>query len=67
MKTPAHATLLLGNNQTYTIDKIHFATKQVTLQEKSKVYNTVSAKDVIFDFSSFTEAEIKKFKKALNE
>lgn len=66
MKTPTHAILLLGKNIKYPIEKIHYDTKQVTLCEKPKVYNTVSVGDVVFDFSCFTDNEIKKFKQALN-
>lgn len=66
MKTPTHAILLLGKNIKYPIKKIHYDTKQVTLREKPKVYNTVSVSDVVFDFSCFTDNEIKEFKQALN-
>lgn len=66
MKMPTHATLLLGKNVKYPIEKIHFETRQITLCEKPKVYNTVSAKDVVFDFSYFTDNEIKEFEQAVN-
>lgn len=61
MKTPTHAILLLDKNIKYPIEKIHYKTQQVTLREKSNVYNTASIKNVIFDFSDFTPDEIQKF------
>lgn len=64
MKTPTHAKLLLGRNCKYPIEKIHFKTQQVTLRESEKVYNTVSIKNVEFDFSDFTEAEIMDFQRS---
>lgn len=61
MKTPQKALLLLGRNKSYPIVAIHFDTKQVTLKESDKVYNTVSIKDVIFDYTGLNESEIKDF------
>lgn len=64
MKTPTHAKLLLGRNCKYPIEKIHFKTQQVTLRESEKVYNTVSIENVEFDFSDFTDAEIREFQRS---
>lgn len=66
IKIPTHATLLLGKNEKYIVEKLHLDTKQVTLREEQKVYNTVSVKNVIFDFSNFTDVEIKELRRALN-
>lgn len=63
MKTPTNAKLFLGRNCTFPIEKIHFKTQQVTLRESEKVYNTVSIKNVEFDFSDFTKAEIIEFQR----
>lgn len=65
MKKPKYATLLLDRNIKYPVEKIHFETKQVTLREKTKVYNTVSVNNVSFDFSDFTNTEMENFKRAL--
>lgn len=65
MKIPKYATLLLNRNVKFPIEKIHFETKQVTLREKQKVYNTVSVKNVSFDYSDLTITEIACFKNAL--
>lgn len=61
MKIPQKAFLLLNRNQEYPIDKMHFDTGQVTLKESKKVYNTVSRKNLRFDFSTFTKSQIKTF------
>ena len=61
MKTPAKALLLLNRNKEYIVHSIHFQTGQVTLKESDKEYNTVSIKNVKFDYSNFTEAEWKSF------
>lgn len=66
MKIPKYAVLLLDRNVKFPVEKIHFETKQVTLREKPKVYNTVSVKNVSFDFSDLTNVEIENFKRALN-
>lgn len=66
MKLPTYAILLLGRNCIYPVDKIWFKTKQVTLKEGEKLYNTVSVENVEFDFSDFTEDEIVEFKKAFD-
>lgn len=66
MKTPTNATLLLDRNCKYPIEKIHFKTQQVTLRESDKIYNTVSIKNIKFDYSDFTETEIIEFKRAFN-
>ena len=63
MKTPANAKLFLGRYRTFPIEKIHYKTQQVTLRESEKVYNTVSIKNVEFDFSDFTKAEIIEFQR----
>ena len=59
---PKKAKLLLERNKFYPIKAIHFSTKQVTLQESDKVYNTVSISDVEFDFSNMTQKEVSDFK-----
>ena len=51
MKQPQYAKLLIRDNECFRIARIHYATNQVTLQESEKVYNTVSIKNVAFDFS----------------
>lgn len=61
MKQPQYAKLLIRDNECFRIAKIHYASKQVTLQEREKVYNTVSIKNVVFDFSGFTEKEKEEF------
>jgi len=66
MKTPTSATLLLGRNCEYPIDTIHFNTRQITLKESEKVYNTVSIKNVIFNYSGFSDDEIRAFQNAFN-
>lgn len=62
MKEPVYATLLLQRNKKFPIEIIHYNSKQVTLKEKENVSNTVSIKDVIFDFTNMSEDEIYKFK-----
>ncbi|MCH5213075.1 MAG: hypothetical protein J1G06_08665 [Oscillospiraceae bacterium] len=66
MKLPQNAMLLLGRKTTYPIAAIHFKTKQVTLKESDKVYNTVSIKDICFDYSGFDEEDIKNFHAMFN-
>ena len=61
LKQPQYAKLLIRDNECFRIAKIHYASKQVTLQEREKVYNTVSVKNVVFDFSGFTEKEKEEF------
>lgn len=61
MKMPQYAKLLLDKNVIYPIVNYHFRTRQVTLKEKEKVYNTVDIQNVEFDFSGFTEIEKKSF------
>lgn len=61
LKQPQYAKLLIRDNECFQIAKIHYASKQVTLQEREKVYNTVSIKNVVFDFSGFTEKEKEEF------
>lgn len=61
-KTPKKAKLLI-DNKTYEVDKIHFNTKQVTLKESEKVYNTVLVKYVEFVFDEFSDKEIINFEK----
>lgn len=60
MKVPKKA-ILLSINQEFPIDVIHYRTGQITLKEKEKVYNTVSIKNVRFDYSDFSESEIRTF------
>jgi len=62
-KTPQKAKLLLGLNKTFSVARIHYDTKLVTLQESEKVFNTVSIENVVFDFSDFTREEIAVFMK----
>lgn len=57
MKQPQYARLLIRDGIRLPISKIHFDTNQVTLQEKEKVYNTVSINNVEFDFSDFSIKE----------
>ncbi len=61
MKEPLYAKVLIGVNQYYPIAKIHFETRQVTVKERENVFNTVSLKDVEFDYSGFSEEEKKRF------
>lgn len=61
MKQPKYAKLLIREGICFPVIKIHFETKQVTLQEKEKVFNTVSIKNVDFDFSDFTVQEKEEF------
>lgn len=61
MKQPQYAKLLIRDNECFRIAKIHYASNQVTLQESEKVYNTVSIKNVSFDFAGFTEKEKEEF------
>lgn len=61
-KTPKKAKLLI-DNKTYEVDKIHFNTKQVTLKESEKVYNTVLVKYVEFVFDEFNDKEKINFEK----
>lgn len=58
---PTRAKLLLGRNEMYPIEAIHYKTKQITLREKENVYNTVALKNVAFDFSAMNEEEIRSF------
>lgn len=64
MKKPKRALLLLDKNCIYPVDVIHFETKQVTLKESEKVFNTVSINNVLFDYSDLTKAEIEIFKQS---
>ena len=66
MKIPQYAFLLLGRNCKYPIETINFATKLVTLKESNKVYNTVSIHNVKFDYTNFTNVEIKEFQKLIH-
>lgn len=66
MKLPKNAMLLLERNISYPIAAIHFETKQVTLKESDKVYNTVSLKDVYFDYADFDECDIRIFQAMFN-
>ncbi|MBQ3495249.1 MAG: hypothetical protein IJA76_00985 [Clostridia bacterium] len=61
MKQPQYAKLLIRDNKCFRIARIHYDSNQVTLQESEKVYNTVSIKNVVFDFSGFTEIEKEEF------
>ena len=53
MKTPKYATLLWNKKKKYPVEIIHYDTRQVTLSEESENPITVSADDVIFDFSEW--------------
>ena len=66
LKQPQYAKLLIRDNECFRIAKIHYASNQVTLQESEKVYNTVSIKNVAFDFSGFTEKEKEEFQLVAN-
>lgn len=61
MKEPKSAKLLLGKNKKYPIEVIHHDTQLVTLSERKNVFNTVSIKDVEFDFTGFSQEEIESF------
>ena len=63
-KIPKEAKLLI-DNKIYKIDKIHFNTKQVTLKESEKVYNTVLIKYIEFVFDDFSNEERISFEKKL--
>ncbi len=60
-KIPQKAKLLIRSNQECLIEAIHFKTQLITLKEREKVYNTVSVKNVEFDFSNFVPEEIVTF------
>lgn len=59
----------LGRNEYHPIVKIHYNTKQVTVQERAypNVYNTVSFKDVDFDLSNMNIAAIVEFLDRVNK
>lgn len=57
MKEPKTAKLLLKKNTIYPVDVIHYKTGLVTLAERSNVFNTVSIKNVEFDFTDFSHEE----------
>ncbi len=61
IKVPKKAKLLIRSNQECLIEAVHFNTRLITLKERPKVYNTVSIKNVDFDFSGFTLDEITAF------
>lgn len=61
-KVPKKAKLLI-DNRIYEIDRIHFKTRQVTLKESEKAYNTVMIKYVEFVFDEFSEKEKQKFER----
>ncbi len=60
---PTRCFVKLGRNEYYPIVKIHYNTKQVTVQERAypNVYNTVSFNDVDFDLSNMNNAAIVRF------
>lgn len=60
-KLPTSAVLLLGRYKRCPIVAVHFETGLVTLRESSKVYNTVSYKDVVFDVTGLSEDDRKRF------
>lgn len=57
MKEPKTDKLLLKKNTIYPVDVIHYETGLVTLAERSNVFNTVSIKNVEFDFTDFSQEE----------
>ena len=62
MKTPKRATYLLREEHpVYTVIRVHFNTRLVTLQDGEKSFNTVNIKNVEFDFTDFTQEEKDKF------
>ena len=69
-KIPKYATLLinyiLGMDKKYPVEVVHFDTYQVTLRESDIVFNTVSIRNVIFDYSGMTDGEISAFINAIN-
>lgn len=62
-KEPTRCFVKLGRNEYYPIVKIHYNTKQVTVQERAypNVYNTVSFNDVDFDLSNMNNEAIVEF------
>lgn len=64
-KIPKYATLLLDRNEKFRVFDVHFNTRQVTLQENAKVFNTVSIDNVIFDFEDMSREDIENFENAL--
>ena len=66
MKIPKSAVLLLGRDREYPVEKIHFNTGLVTIKESEKVYNTVSIKNVDFNYTGLSEEEIRSFQKAIS-
>ena len=57
MKEPKTAKLKHKKNTIYPVDVIHYETGLVTLAERSNVFNTVSIKNVEFDFTDFSQEE----------
>lgn len=67
IKIPKKAKLLIRSNEEFLIEAIHFKTQLVTLKERENVYNTVSVKNVEFDFSDFASEEIASFWKRFEQ
>ena len=65
IKEPLSVFYLLKDCIELPISKIHYNTKQVTLQEKENVYNTVSFSAVIFSYSDMTNEEIIRFQQRI--
>lgn len=61
MKEPKKAKLLLRKSAIYPIEVIHYDTQLVTLAERKNVFNTVSIKNVEFDFTGFSQEEKESF------
>lgn len=64
---PKNVILLTKGGKRFPIKAIHFSSKQVTIEESKNIFNTVSIKDVKFDYSAMTEKEINNFKKKFNK
>lgn len=57
MKEPKAAKIFFRENAMYPIEVIHYETGLVTLAERKNVFNTVSIKNVEFDFTGFTRQD----------
>ena len=64
---PKKAKLIIRNCKEYDIVKIHFDTNLITLQESTNVYNTVSVKNVIFNFDGLTKEDVERFERKFSK
>ena len=67
IKTPRKAKLIIRDCKEYDIVKIHFNTNLVTLREATNLYNTVSIRDVIFNFDGLTKEDIDEFEQKFSK